>query len=234
MAVTTADGRVLVIQLGMSGRMTVSSDPPTRQAKNDDPHAHVTWRCRVGRRDGLWVVFRDPRRFGGLTALPGPAELHERWSLLGPDALLASPTTLGERLASVRRSVKAALLDQAVVAGVGNIYADESLYRSGIHPITRLDRLSGPKRDRLVAELQGVLAAAVASGGSTLRDYVDGDAREGGYQSYHLIYGRAGEACRRCGDSFRGSVVAGRTTVHCPTCQPLIHKGRGEARRTRR
>ncbi len=156
--------------------------------------------------------------------------LERDWDTLGPDALETSATDLVDRLRGRRRQAKAALLDQSLLAGVGNIYADEGLFRARIHPAQPLDRLSDETLHELVQGVQAVMAAAVASGGSSLRDYVDADARSGSYQDLHLVYGRAGSACPRCSTTLGGSTVAGRTTVFCPVCQRLIHK----RRRTRR
>lgn len=228
MAMVARDGRVLVVQLGMSGRMVFQPRPPGP----DDVHAHVAWRikptARRRRRSSrlAWLVFRDPRRFGGLTALPAVDDLAARWDCLGPDALVTAQDRLVGQLRPLRRQAKAALLDQAVLAGVGNIYADEALFRSGVHPMQLLTRLSETKLVSLVAALQATLQAAVDSGGSTLRDYVDAKERSGDFQSYHLVYGRAGQPCPQCGRSLEGSVVAGRTTVRCPSCQRLVHNRR--------
>jgi formamidopyrimidine-DNA glycosylase len=233
MAIVTVDGRVLVVHLGMSGRMTFESAPPT----DADRHAHVAWLVQPKSpskpkvpwgNTAHWLVFRDPRRFGELASLASPTALERRWRALGPDAFLAPPDALMAALRGLRRQAKAALLDQAVLAGVGNIYADESLFRAGVHPTQSLDRLSEDRLVRLIAAIQVTLTAAVNSGGSTLRDYVDANAQAGGYQSYHLIYGRAGEACPTCGRPLEGLTAAGRTTVACSTCQRLIHKRRGK------
>jgi formamidopyrimidine-DNA glycosylase len=235
MALVATDGRVLVVHLGMSGRMTFDATPPQPTRGQADRHAHVAWRIRGGGSDGRratrrgsgeerWLVFRDPRRFGSLTSLESPEALAERWRALGPDALLCEPIELTGALAGLRRHVKAALLDQAVLAGVGNIYADESLFRAGIHPNQSLASLTAQKLERLVNSLRETLVTAVGSGGSSLRDYVDAETQLGSYQLYHLVYGRAGEACPTCGTTFRRLTAAGRTTVLCPSCQPLIHK----------
>jgi formamidopyrimidine-DNA glycosylase len=115
--------------------------------------------------------------------------------------------------------VKAVLLDQGVTAGVGNIYADESLFRAGIRPTRRGRRVKGEECERLAAAVRGVLAEAIEAGGSTLRDYADADGRRGRAQEGHAVYGRGGEACVRCGGTLRQGVVGQRTTVWCASCQ---------------
>lgn len=220
LALVASDGRVLGVHLGMSGRVTF--EPP----EEGDRHAHVAW--KVEPRGGAkgWMTFRDPRRFGGLVALPTLDALATHWADLGPDGFLASPAELLERLVGRRRQAKAALLDQSVVAGVGNIYADEALFRARLHPLQPLDRLPEPRVAELVGIVQSVLREAVEAGGSTLRDYVDADNQPGAFQRLHVVYGRAGLACPTCGQPLRGTTAAGRTTVFCSRCQPVVHMRR--------
>jgi formamidopyrimidine-DNA glycosylase len=212
------------IHLGMTGQLLFRA-PGERLRKSD--HVHVTWRlvtpggAAVGR-----LVFRDPRRFGSVSAHESREELVQtRWDALGPDALTLSASTLIERLRPRRstsgpvRNVKSALLDQATLAGVGNIYADESLFRAGIRPGRRVDRLTDNEIALLACSILEVLQEAVASGGSTLRDYVDGEGSSGSFQFSHRVYGRTGQMCITCGETLVGDVVAQRTTVWCPRCQ---------------
>jgi len=127
---------------------------------------------------------------------------------------------LGSALAQTKRSIKSALLDQAVLAGVGNIYADEALHMAGIHPARRADGLRADEIANLAQSIAGVLAAAIAAGGSTLRDYADANGRPGSYQTAHAVYGRAGQPCLTCGTLLASRLLAQRTTVWCPHCQP--------------
>jgi formamidopyrimidine-DNA glycosylase len=138
---------------------------------------------------------------------------------LGPDALEVSGERLFERTRGSARAIKAGLLDQRVLAGVGNIYADESLFLAGIAPRRRAERLSREQCERLAACVRGVLAVAIEAGGSTLRDYVDADGRAGASQFAHRVYGRGGQACVACGRVLRSAVVGQRTTVWCGGCQ---------------
>ncbi|MHC5027133.1 MAG: Fpg/Nei family DNA glycosylase, partial [Planctomycetota bacterium] len=145
------------------------------------------------------------------------------WRRLGPDALTITSAELAKRLRRTRRAVKAALLDQSVLAGVGNIYADEALFGSRLHPARRADGLARAEVRDLARELRRTLGRAVDSGGSSLRDYVDAEGRKGGYAAYHQVYGRGGEPCVRCSTRLERMLLAQRTTVFCPQCQ----QGRG-------
>ena len=256
MAIEGESGRVLVVQLGMTGSMTIEGDtPPTGM---DAKHRHVIWEVEAARRPGpraaqapvgarnrakgsgaggnpardsapapsappdiARVSFRDPRRFGGLTAYPTMAEVQRVWSELGPDALEIESSRLSEGLRNRRRPIKSALLDQSVIAGVGNIYADESLFASFIHPLREAASLSATEVDRLAAELRRILGHAVLAGGSTLRDYRDAYGRPGDAVQTHAVYGHAGEPCPRCGAPLEGIRLQARATVFCPRCQDL-------------
>ncbi len=224
LALVAADGRVVCIHLGMSGQ--VLCEPPNRPSSprgegkhENDPHVHIMWITAAGTR----ILFRDPRRFGGLWPLPDEAALTARWSALGPDALLTDAPTLAAALAAAlrgsRRAVKAALLDQAVLAGVGNIYADEACHIARIRPGRASLRITLAESTRLAEAIRTVLARAVVAGGSTLRDYVDADGRAGTYRARHAVYGRGHQPCLRCGKSLRQTTIAQRTTVHCTACQ---------------
>ncbi len=225
MALVAQDGRVLVIHLGMTGQVlcrpvtnpdrAASAEGPLPAGAGNDPHVHVAWTTEIGTR----VVFRDPRRFGGLWPLTGPAALDRRWATLGPDALTIAPEALAAGLAGSRRAIKAALLDQTVLAGVGNIYADEACFVAGIRPSRKALRLKGDEIARLAGAIRTVLASAVAAGGSTLRDYRNADGEAGTFASQHAVYGRGGEPCLRCGRRLREATVAQRTTVWCGGCQ---------------
>jgi len=209
LAIVARDGRVVVVQLGMSGQVLIA-----RRGEPLPPHVHAVWHLKRGE-----VRFRDPRRFGGLTTIPDVETLHRRWQRLGPDGLALTAEQLWNGVHASKRSIKAALLDQGVVAGVGNIYADESLFESGIHPKAICSRLSRGRIEALALAIRRVLAEAVDARGSTLRDYRDADGREGGFAASHRVYGRGGRPCVRCGAALRTATVAQRTTVFCPNCQ---------------
>ncbi len=205
-------GRVLVVHLGMTGQLV---HHPSARDLSASTHVHALWSF-----DGGGVLsFRDPRRFGGLWTLADATELRARWSLLGPDGLDVTGAMLRERAGESGRAVKAALLDQGVVAGIGNIYADESLHRAGIRPTRLCRRIRGAEWESLAASIVGVLGSAIRAGGSTVRDYVGGTGRPGAAQRAHAVYGRGGEPCLTCGRPLRSMSLAQRTTVWCHSCQ---------------
>jgi formamidopyrimidine-DNA glycosylase len=209
LAILASDGRALVVQLGMSGQLMTGKEA-------EATHRHVTW--GIGGRAAI-IVFRDPRRFGGVTPYRSHAALLEAWDLeLGPDGLTVTAEQLTQRL-SGKRAVKAALLDQTVVAGVGNIYADESLHLAGIDPRMRCSRLRPERVAELAESIRTILMRAVTHGGSTLRDYRAGNGARGNAQQLHAVYGRDGEPCMGCGAALRGARLAGRATVWCAECQ---------------
>ena len=207
----------LVIHLGMSGilRILDADDPEGLIA----PTAHV--RVRFTLDDGSVLVMRDARRFGRVTVVgPGDhAAAAPALASLGPEPLSDAFDVDGfaRGLATSRASVKARLLDQRLVAGVGNIYADESLWRARIHPDAR--RVGRERAARLHTAVREVLAAAVEREGTSFRDYRLVNGQSGRYLTELDVYGRAGQPCRRCGTTLRASVVAQRGTTHCPRCQ---------------
>lgn len=210
LALVARDGRALCITLGMSGHLGWQVTPPDR------PHVHCLWKTRDG-----YLVFEDPRRFGGLWTYPSLDALRQhRWAALGLDALSAKPGTLAHQLAGSARPVKAALLDQSVLAGIGNIYADEALHRARIAPTRPCGSLASTEVRTLAAAIRWVIRHSIAHGGSTLRDYRNADGGKGNYQSRHAVYGRGGQPCHTCGQHLHAAQIAQRTTVWCTSCQP--------------
>jgi formamidopyrimidine-DNA glycosylase len=206
--ITLNDANRFYIHLGMSGRLTLEH-PDAEVLK----HTHLILRF-----EGFEVRFRDPRRFGGVWWLgdsPDPSS-----DTMGPEPLTMSADELAARLSKTKRAIKNALLDQRVVAGLGNIYVDESLFAAGIHPLTRADRLNGQQVRRLDTAIKQTLLKALKHRGSTLRDYVDAQGGRGAFQNLHNVYDRAGEPCRNCGNPIRRIVLGGRSTCFCPLCQP--------------
>jgi formamidopyrimidine-DNA glycosylase len=203
--------RAVEIGLGMSGRVQIL---PARGPL--PPHTHALWRLD----DGSRLAFIDHRRFGGLWAWTSVEELHTHWkATLGPDALTITAAALAKGLASAQRPVKAALLDQRVLAGVGNIYADEACFEARVAPHAIAAQLDPKAITRLARAIRRILAASVAKGGSTLRDYANASGSPGGYQQGHRVYGRARLACTSCDRVLVSDQVAQRTTVWCPGCQ---------------
>jgi formamidopyrimidine-DNA glycosylase len=212
LAVVARDGRAVVVHLGMSGSLRAIGASTDGAAR----HVHVTWRLDRG---GT-LAFRDPRRFGGIRAYRSLDDVRRGpWADLGPDATRVTADALRERAGRSKRAIKAVLLDQGVLAGVGNIYADEALFRAGIRATRRADRVTREEYGRLAVAIRRTLALATRMGGSTIRDYVDGAGGRGRAQDVHAVYGRAEEACLVCGGTLKGIRLGGRATVYCPRCQ---------------
>lgn len=204
------DERTLVVHLGMTGQLRVDDPPATA-----DPYDRAWWTLDDGRR----FAFRDVRRFGRIAVIGDDRRSLPTLAALGPEPFGPEfdPEQLWRDLRRSRVRVKTQLLGQRVVAGVGNIYADEALWRAGIHPGAR--SVSRPAAARLHAAIVEVLREAIDHGGTTLRDYRTVDGGTGQNQRRLDCYGRAGEPCHRCGTELRRSVIDGRGTAWCPACQ---------------
>jgi formamidopyrimidine-DNA glycosylase len=206
-------GRVLLIHLRMTGSVLHS-----RSGLQDDPHR----RAVVKLDDGSDVAYRDVRRFGTwLLLAPGELDpyLAQRVGEEPLDALFTA-ARLGERLRGRRAPIKAALLDQRTLAGMGNIYVDEALWRARINPLRPAESLDRNELRRLHRGVRAALEHGIARQGSTLRDYRLPDGAAGTMQREFKVYGRGGEPCDRCGTPIAKTRVAGRGTWLCPTCQP--------------
>lgn len=220
------DDETFYIHLGMSGRLTLEESGSAVV-----PHTHLILEVQGGSNgDGLamQVRFRDPRRFGGVFVCDATAHDQE----LGPEPLTLPEQELGARLARTTRAIKNSLLDQRLIAGLGNIYVDESLHAAKIHPLTRADKLSSEEVSTLCRSIKSVLRKALKHRGSTLRDYVDARGGKGAFQKLHAAYDREGLPCPRCGSLIRRIVLGGRSTCFCPTCQ--VRKGRPARHKRRR
>lgn len=212
--ITLDTGAAVCIHLGMTGRLTMD-----RRDAQLPPHTHMVWRLRdaAGKLLEEQLRFRDPRRFGGVWCLSCRADAEEN---LGPEPLLTRPRQLAEKLARTKRAIKVALLDQRLIAGLGNIYVDEALHVAKIHPLTLTCDLKADQVAALTRAIKQVLRRAIRHRGSTLRDYVDADGNAGGFQRLHRVYDRAGEPCARCNAPIERIVLGGRSTHFCPNCQP--------------
>jgi formamidopyrimidine-DNA glycosylase len=206
----------LVIHLGMTGQLTVKPAREPVQA-----HTHLIMSLEGGQKE---LRFRDVRRFGSATLFADRAQVERFFAQvgLGPEPFSLSPKYWQQRLATTRRCLKAVLLDQRVVAGVGNIYADESLFQASLHPARLAHQTSAAEATRLRRALVRVLDRAISQRGSSIRDYVGGSGRKGQYQNEFLVYQRAGQPCPRCGVLIECIRLAGRSTHFCARCQPLI------------
>src|SRR5688572_23555848 len=202
----------LIVHLGMSGRLwLVDAGAPI------GTHDHFDLVLENGR----IVRLRDPRRFGLVVWRDRNAPEHPLLASIGPEPLSAEFTGASLYDASRNRSaaIKLVLMDSHVVAGVGNIYASEALFRAGINPKLPARRIGRSRYELLAAKIRETLEAAIAAGGSTLRDFVGGDGQAGYFQDEHLVYGRAGEPCRVCGTPIRELRQGQRSTFYCPACQ---------------
>jgi formamidopyrimidine-DNA glycosylase len=202
----------LVVHLGMTGQLTVV--PAKTPVKN---HTHLLFSLNGGRQ----LRFRDVRRFGSATLFAAPDRLEQFFlqSGLGPEPFDLEPAYWQQRLAATRRCLKAILLDQRVVAGVGNIYADESLFEARLHPAQLGQDTTARQGQRLRRAVIAVLHRAIEKRGSSIRDYIGGSGRKGEFQEEFCVYGRTGMPCPRCGRTIACMRLAGRSTHFCPRCQ---------------
>ena len=206
------DGKELIIHLGMTGSLVLSSPGEERPR-----HTHIVYHLE----DGRDLLYIDPRTFGE-TALLRRGDRAPLRGLhnIGPEPL-AEDFTCEVLSASLggRCRVKSALLDQSRVAGIGNIYADESLHRAGVSPLRRLDELSPAEVERIHAAVREVLGEAICRGGSSVSDYVDLRGQRGEFQDEHRVYRREGQCCPACGATILREIIAGRSSYFCPGCQ---------------
>jgi formamidopyrimidine-DNA glycosylase len=222
---TLDTGETLAMHLGMSGRFTIIdakrqpgdlyySTPP------DPTHTHIVFETENGAR----VEYNDPRRFGYMELIP-TEEIgsHKLFASLGPEPLgnEFNANALAEAFRGRKQNVKATLLDQRVVAGLGNIYVCEALYRAHISPRRAAGRVTGPQREKLAHAVRVVLNEAIEAGGSSLKDYAQADGALGYFQHRFRVYDREGEPCRTkdCDGVIKRLVQAGRSTFYCPVCQ---------------
>jgi formamidopyrimidine-DNA glycosylase len=211
------DGSRLLCHLGMTGQMFVA--PESEAPKLIDGHVHLRLTLAAKKRSPRQVlVFRDVRKFGKVEWLAAGASAG-RLERMGPDALAIDASSLEAALGSRAIAIKSALLDQSILAGVGNIYADEALFLAGIAPRRPARRLTRAECTTLVKTLRRVLDAAIDLGGSTISDFRHPDGGIGGYQQNHRVYGREGEPCPRCKTPIVRIVIAQRSTHFCASCQ---------------
>ena len=216
----TGDGRELIVHLGMTGSLTLASEPDL-----DDPYLRAWWQLDTTGRAAApqpaeTLLFTDVRRFGRIRVVPaGDYRTIGGLAAAGPEPF--DPAFDGRQfwrlLQRSRRKLKTQLLSQRPIAGVGNIYADEALWLAGINP--RATRLSQARAASLLDAIRHVLSQGIDNGGTTLRDYRDLDGGRGDNQRALAAYGRRGQPCLRCGELLRSAVIDARTTTWCPGCQ---------------
>jgi len=213
-------GAALLVHLGMTGNLA-----PYTAERELEKHTHVCMQLD----DGRELRYTDPRRFGRMAYLEGEtlaAELRR----FGADPLEVGVEEFVKRIRARNARIKALLLDQSVLRGVGNIYADESLWSAKIHPARRGKRLSKEQAETLHRVLRNVLQKAILMRGSSISDYLDAEGMPGEYQRRHRAYGREGKSCYRCKAKIRRITVAGRSSYFCPKCQ-VAPRGEKRAKR---
>jgi formamidopyrimidine-DNA glycosylase len=206
-------GPWLLVHLGMTGQFRVMLAEAPR-----DAHTHIVFPLDDGARE---LRYRDVRRFGSMQVFPTRARLDAYLAppRLGPEPFALAPAWWRQRLAGTARNLKAVLLDQAVVAGVGNIYADEALHEARLYPAQPACALTPRQADALRRAIARVLRRAIEARGSTIRDYIGGSGLKGRYQEEFRVYQRTGAPCSRCKTLIVRIVLAGRSTHYCPACQ---------------
>ncbi|WP_420010774.1 bifunctional DNA-formamidopyrimidine glycosylase/DNA-(apurinic or apyrimidinic site) lyase [Tateyamaria sp.] len=218
-----SSGETLLIHLGMSGRMLVSGDPLgvfAHEHPAAEKHDHVVFHMGNGAR----ITFNDPRRFGAMDLMDtATADQHKLLAVLGPEPLGNDfhEAHLIQAFENKNTPVKSALLDQRIVAGLGNIYVCEALYRAQISPTRKAGRIAKPRVASLVPIIRDVLSEAIAAGGSSLRDFRQADGELGYFQHSFDVYGREGEPCRtpECTAQISRIVQSGRSSFYCKSCQ---------------
>jgi formamidopyrimidine-DNA glycosylase len=217
---SAGEGSALLVHLGMTGMLL-----PQPVAEPPKKHTHVAMLLD----DGRELRYVDARRFGRMAYLAGEV-LQKELQRFGADPLATSLEEFVARIQGRRARIKALLLDQGVIRGVGNIYADESLWKAKLHPAQLGARLTKERLGRLHQALQEILRKAIALRGSSISDFLDADGMPGEYQRHHRVYGREGKGCVHCGTGIRRVMVAGRSSYYCPNCQ-RAPRGIGEMRK---
>ncbi len=219
-------GETWVTHLGMTGRFTLDGEQLgefEEAAPATGKHEHLSL-CAVRHGAATRLGFTDARRFGFMGLIPTDAvEAHPWFAGLGPEPLgnAFSGTRLAEAFAGKKQNIKVSLLDQRIVAGLGNIYVCEALFRARISPLVAAGKVSKPRLETLAAEVRNVLNDAIAAGGSTLRDFANAEGGQGYFQHRFDVYGREGKPCAGdgCSGVVKRTVQAGRSTFWCPSCQ---------------
>ena len=215
-------GDALIMHLGMSGRFTITGGGRPgnfhHETGPDTKHDHVVFTMEGGET----VTYNDPRRFGFMEIWPlSQLDVYPRLAGFGPEPLSNefSHAWLNEALANKSRPIKSVLLDQRVIAGLGNIYVCEALWRAGISPRRKASTVSGARAGRLAIAINDVIREAIAAGGSSISDFKAASGELGYFQHSFAVYDREGEPCRHCGAPIRRIVQSGRSSFYCGACQ---------------
>ncbi|WP_112061719.1 bifunctional DNA-formamidopyrimidine glycosylase/DNA-(apurinic or apyrimidinic site) lyase [Hyphomonas pacifica] len=221
LTLTLSTGEMLVMHLGMTGRFTVGGSQLGEfhhETGTDARHDHVVF--HLG--SGATVTYNDPRRFGFMELWPAETfQAYPRLMRMGPEPLsnAFSAAYLDEVLQGRKAPIKAALLDQSIIAGLGNIYVCEALWRSGISPKRRASTVPGQRAARLAPAINEVITEAIEAGGSSISDFASTNGELGYFQHSFAVYAREGQACRNCGGPIKRLVQSGRSSFFCSTCQ---------------
>lgn len=207
----------LIIHLGMSGSLRLLTAMSSRASILPQKHDHVD----LVLDNGTILRLRDPRRFGAVLWQPGDIESHPLLANLGPEPLSEAfnENMLYNKTRDLRISIKLLLMTNQVVVGIGNIYANEALFRAGISPRVAAGRIGINRYKKLVQTVKAVLVQAIEAGGSSLRDFVNSDGKPGYFQQQYWVYGRAGQPCRKCGAIIKQIRQGQRSSFYCPGCQ---------------
>ncbi|MBN1652557.1 MAG: bifunctional DNA-formamidopyrimidine glycosylase/DNA-(apurinic or apyrimidinic site) lyase [Deltaproteobacteria bacterium] len=225
------DGAGLLLHLGMTGQLFCTGcysprllsresrasvdEKVGRAVFKPDIHTHLVLHFND---HGPSLYFRDARKFGKVQLLR-PNQRSARLAKLGVDALRATGDELYRLTRNRKRAIKSLLLDQSLIAGIGNIYADEALFVAGIRPTKRAPRISREQSFAIITAVRSVMQRSIQSGGSSISDYLQPDGRDGGYQDELMVYAREGQPCLRCGTCIKRVVIGGRSARYCPRCQ---------------
>lgn len=221
LTVDLSTDEILVMHLGMTGRFTVAGKQQGEfhhESGTDAAHDHVVFHLS----NGATVTYNDPRRFGFMELWPAQSfQAYPRLMKMGPEPLSNgfSETYLNTTLKGRKTPIKAALLDQSIIAGLGNIYVCEALWRAGVSPKRMAASVAGKRAARLVPAINDVIAEAIQAGGSSISDFASASGELGYFQHRFAVYDREGQACRSCGSPIRRIVQAGRSTFYCSGCQ---------------
>jgi formamidopyrimidine-DNA glycosylase len=213
--------KTVLIHLGMTGNLLlqVRRQYQTNKFNHHDKHDHLIF-CFLGSNEQL--CYNDQRKFGKIKVFDTDKENQvPELKKLGPDAIDVTPAEFVELFRKRKGRIKSALLNQHIVAGLGNIYADESLFEARINPAQKIDRLSKPKLVQLHQVINKILRKAIKAGGSSIDNYLNVDGNMGRFQLQHKVYGMEGERCKRCGTKIKRIKINQRSSYFCPRCQPL-------------
>lgn len=200
----------LILHLRMTGQLFYEEDLNTV-----DKHTHVVFKLD----DGAYLLYRDVRKFGRFTFVHKDALEEYFKQRLGVEPFSIDSSSFKDMVKKKKGPLKKTLLDQKWIAGIGNIYGDEILFDAGIHPLAEGSELTDEEIERLHKSIEKILKDAIKKGGSSVKDYVDGEGKTGSYQEEHRVYGHGGEPCSVCGEPLKKIKVGGRSTVYCPYCQ---------------